>query len=111
MEVLNVLGLILGIISSVISIYVFVIDRRKRQPSATPARSRQHASAPAEPTPGQPQPSAGRAGSIVTLARVGAVFWGVLGFLCLAEGSSYGEPLLLMLGALFFWLAYKMWKA
>lgn len=117
MEILNVAGLILGIISSAISIYVFFIDRPRRKaqqtghPASAPSRPpRPEASASTAPPPapasGQSAPAAGG----VTLSKIGAVIWGVLGFLCLSEGTTFGEPFLLLLGGGFLWLAYKMWK-
>ncbi len=107
MEVLNVVGVILGIVSSAISIYVFFIDRPRRR--AQHAEQVMHASPkPAPPPPTADEETASRG---FTLSKVGAVFWGVLGFGCLSEGMTFGEPFLLVLGGLFFWLAYKMWKS
>ena len=118
MEILNVVGVILGIVSSAISIYVFFIDRprrRARQADHTahaPPPPRQQAAHPAPPPPPQPpasEPAEATAGG-VSLGKIGAVIWGVLGFMCLSEGATFGEPFLMMLGGGFLWLAYKMWK-
>lgn len=117
MEVLNVAGLILGIISSAISIYVFFIDRPRRKAQ----QAGQSQQAPRQDAPGQqrqapPPPPNGPnakgepASRGFSLSKLGAVFWGLLGFLCLSEGATFGEPFLLLLGGVFGWLAYKMWK-
>ena len=114
MEVLNVAGLILGIISSAISIYVFFIDRPRRkaqqagQSQQAPRQDlpRQQGQAPPPP----PKPEGEPTSSGFSLSKLGAVFWGVLGFLCLSEGATFGEPFLLVLGGVFGWLAYKRWK-
>lgn len=119
MEVLNVLGLILGIVSSAISIYVFFIERprRRAQPAEEtvhvppqPARRQQTASSPPPPPPAPETQQAAPAAGGFSLGKAGAMIWGLLGFGCLSEGMTFGEPFLMVLGGGFLWLAYKMWK-
>jgi hypothetical protein len=119
-EIVAVIGGILGIITSGITIYTFVLERRQRnanvtghsgQPRATATQPASPSSRPrtqqafAEPSP---LPSPKKSG--FTLGRLASVFWGVIGLLCLQEGATFGEPLLMIIGIGFFYLAYIMWK-
>jgi hypothetical protein len=61
-------------------------------------------------SPPRPETKDEKASSGFSLSKLGAVFWGVLGFMCLSEGATFSEPFLMGLGGVFGWLAYKMWK-
>jgi hypothetical protein len=114
MDVINAVAAILTIVTSGISIYLFVSERRRRGDRAA-ARPAPAAAPPCKPkaTAESGDGKAGETGSLGgverTLHKVAAGFWGVLGFACLSEGATYGDGILLLLAGLFFWLAYKLW--
>lgn len=117
MDMINAVAAILTIITSGISIYLFVSERRRRgnRPPARPADAVPSALPPCKPKAAvkSDEAEAGRPASSDgverTLHKIAAGFWGVLGFACLSEGLTYGDGILLLLAGLFFWLAYKLW--
>jgi hypothetical protein len=122
MEVLNAIAVILTIVSSGISIYLFVSERHHR------GGGRSESAVTSNPTidagaPPHEHPTA-RSDSPEKPSRTGAVpawqqglhkavsgFWALIGFACLSEGMTYGDGFLLLLSGLFFWLAYKLWPS
>lgn len=114
MDVLNPIGLVLGIISSALSIYAFVQKRMRAAPAGAP-----HRPARAQAMP-RPQASAAMADAPATpsatgssglrLRHVTAAIWGLLGFGCLSEGLLFGEPVLLIFGGGFLLLARYCWR-
>lgn len=108
MDVLNPIGLVLGIISSALSIYAFVQKRMRAAPAGAPHRPAraQAASAMAD---AQATPRA--TGSFgLRLGHVTAAIWGLLGLGCLSEGLLFGEPVLLIFGGGFLLLARYCWR-
>lgn len=108
MDVLNPIGLVLGIISSALSIYAFVQKRMRAVPAGEPNRpARPQASAAMADAPTVPRP-AGSAG--LRVGQVTAAIWGLLAFGCVSEGLVFGDPLLLIFGGGFLLLARYCWR-
>lgn len=108
MDVLNPIGLILGIISSAMSIYVFIQKRMHPAPMGQPSRPPQQPPPAAAASAAEPQASI-RPFSL-RLRHVSAAIWVVLGLGCIAEAMTFGEPVLLIFGCGFLLLARYCWR-
>ena len=114
-EIIAIIGGILGIITSGITIYTFVSERRQRNANATIHSLPPQAASPsprprAKAASTAPPPSSVSQKSGFSLGRLASVFWGVIALICLQEGATFGEPFLIIIGIGFFYPAYIMWK-